>query len=202
MASKTSLLSNATSHYVVQLDNKECVIVSSERVAFPFSFPSSSCSVLWHDGRLHTASILGRTVNGTPPSPQQERSEEDSVDETPLAKRSSSTPVCQGKRVSFSIPECSHVRRLPDSVVDTTCSSLTSSSTFNSTITDSHSYSMDAGMKTQSDMLDFIPTPFEDWYLEDRVEEYDDDVLGLPWYACNESDVNYPVTISPLETKL
>ena len=117
MASKTSLLSNATSHYVVQLDNKECVIVSSERVAFPFSFPSSSCSVLWHDGRLHTASILGRTVNGTPPSPQQERNEEDSVDETPLAKRSSSTPVCQGKRVSFSIPECSHVRRLPDSVV-------------------------------------------------------------------------------------
>ncbi len=117
MASKTSLLSNATSHYVVQLDNKECVIVSSERVAFPFSFPSSSCSVLWHDGRLHTASILGRTVNGTPPSPQQERREEDSVDETPLAKRSSSTPVCQGKRVSFSIPECSHVRRLPDSVV-------------------------------------------------------------------------------------
>ncbi len=29
---------------------------------------------------------------------------------------------------------------------------------------------MDAGMKIQSDMLDFIPTPFEDWYLEDRVE--------------------------------
>ncbi len=114
----TSLLSNATSHYAVQLDNKESVIVSSERVAFPFSFPSSTCSVLWYDGRLHTGSILGRTVNGGTPSPhQQEGSKEHSVDETPLAKRLSSTPYCKGKRVSFSIPECSRVRLLQDSVV-------------------------------------------------------------------------------------
>ena len=24
-----------------------------------------------------------------------------------------------------------------------------------------------------------------------------EDALGLPWYASNESDVNYPITISP-----
>ncbi len=119
MATKTSLLSNATSHYVVQLDNKESVIVSSERVAFPFSFPSSACSVLWYDGRLHTGSILGRTVNGGTPSPHQQEggSKEYSVDETPLAKRLSSTPYCKGKRVSFSIQESSRVRLLQDSVV-------------------------------------------------------------------------------------